>query len=361
MHSDWVISYVLEHYLPKENATKKNLVGIKSYPSCGNYTASNCTGHSDTCHNMAPQDMEDLALKVYRSHPDGFDAIPKMEGAELSAANEILPKREKVERMEQFLGKTSQGTSNAIGSDEDIASFSSFRILDPHFKKAKKNEFMDSEVGPWMEQQTFPHFDVSQTFAYASVLGWNPDEIQNSIHLDAMLVLIRSLKDSTADFVVLMMYHDVEAEKLLFTEGAIVKHISPILHSLDVTYFEPWFVDIALAKLRAIELTEYKRVQVLDVDTHIDGSHKLDEMFALYPETNLVAVGLGSDFPLRAGWFMLTPSAEDFNELQQLLERGVFTNELGWDNLGLSVQYPGWLYPTTGSWEFYGSQLEQGK
>jgi hypothetical protein len=212
-----------------------------------------------------------------------------------------------------------------------------------------------------MEQRPFPPFVVPRAFAYASVLGWNPDESQNSVYFDATRVLIRSLQDSAADFVVLMMYHDVETETLLRTEGAIVKHISPIYHSLGVTYFEPWFVDIALAKLRAFELTEYKRVQLLDVDTYIDGSYQLDTLFNSFPDSKIVAEGLGADSPLRAGWLMLKPSSEDFNEMQQLLELGVFTSELGWDNLGLPVQYPGWLYPTSGSWEFYGSQLEQSK
>jgi hypothetical protein len=88
----------------------------------------------------------------------------------------------------------------------------------------------------------------------------------------------------------------------------------------------------------------------------------MDEMFASYPNVKLVAEGLGSDSPLRAGWLMIKPSVEDFNEMQQLLERGVFTSEHGWDNLDLVVEYPGWTpAKPTNKWEFYGSQLEQGE
>ncbi|KAL7474864.1 hypothetical protein ACHAW6_000815, partial [Cyclotella cf. meneghiniana] len=137
--------------------------------------------------------------------------------------------------------------------------------------------------------------------------------------------------------------------------------IAPLHHSLDVTYFEPWFVAIALAKLRAFELTKYARVQVLDVDTSVLEAENMDKLFTLFSDSKLVAEGLGSDSPLRAGWFMLQPSEKDFLNIQGILDRGVFTNEHGWDNLDLPVEYPGWKssHPSR-TWEFYGSQLEQG-
>jgi hypothetical protein len=198
-------------------------------------------------------------------------------------------------------------------------------------------------------------------FAYVSVLGWNPDANQNKVYLESTRVMIQSLMGSTADFIVLMMYDDKNAEAQLLSEGAIVQSITPMRHSLDISYFEPWFVDIALAKLRAFEMTDYMRVQVLDVDAAIKSAERLDELFTSFPNVKLVAEGLGSESPLRAGWLMIQPSTEVFHDLQAILERGQFSSELGWDDMNLPVRYPGWKPANPhNKWEFYGSQLEQG-
>jgi hypothetical protein len=221
--------------------------------------------------------------------------------------------------------------------------------------------FIDKSRGPWMEERPFPRADAPRNVAYAAVLGWNPDEEQNKLYLDAMRVMIRSLKDAAADFVVLMMTKDKEAEALLSSEGAIIQHIEPMKHSLDIPHFEPWFVNIALAKLHAFELTSYDRVQVLDVDALITSADEMDALFTSFPDARLVAEGLGTDSPLRAGWLMIKPSADDFHNMKELLERGTFSGEHGWDNLDLVVEYPGWSpAKPSNKWEFYGSQLEQG-
>lgn len=195
-----------------------------------------------------------------------------------------------------------------------------------------------------------------------TVLGWNPDEKQNKVYLDAIRVLIKSLKGSIADFVVLLTYENKEATLLFQAENAIVKRIDPVQYSRDVPHFETWFVKIALAKLRAFELTKYERVQVLDADSWVKDVNQLDKLFTSFSTSKLVAEGLGADSPLRAGWLMIKPSEADFKEMQQILNRGVFDNDRGWDCLDLPVEYPGWnsqrKYP--GNWEFYGSQLEQG-
>eukprot|EP00956_Cyclotella_meneghiniana_P012049 scaffold17102_cov82-Cyclotella_meneghiniana.AAC.1 len=260
-------------------------------------------------------------------------------------------------RIEQFLGKSFHGELKSVSG----AVVPSYSIKDLKDMRDEFDNFIDSFNGPWMEQNPFPRADVSKSVAFASVLGWNPNENQNKLYLDAMRVAVRSLKDASADFVVLMMYHDEDAEALLTSEGAVVKHIVPMKHSLEISHFEPWFVDIALAKLRAFELTSYDRVQVLDVDVYIKSADKMEKLFESYPNVKLVAEGLGSDSPLRAGWMMIKPSTEDFSAMQQLLERGVFTAKHGWDNLDLAVEYPGWApAKPSNNWEFYGSQLEQG-
>jgi len=306
MHSDWVMGYILKFYISSSQASGKDdqtLVGMKTYPSCGNITVAGgprpCTPFSPICHNQNPMDMEFLAISSYAHSPQSFKSMPKMEMTELETAMCIV-------------------------------------------KDAQE--------------------DRPKKFAYACVLGWNPDEKQNKLHLDAIRVMIQSLKNTAADFIVLMMYENSDAEALLLSEGAIVFHIVPIVHTLKISHFKPWFVDIAFAKLRAFELTQYKRVQLLDIDVSIENVKKMDELFDYFPDVKLVAEGLGSDSPLRAGWLMIRPSLDDFNKMQQLLEQGVFTSEHGWDNLDLPVQYPGWA-PVNPfyHWNFYGSELEQGQ
>jgi hypothetical protein len=262
-------------------------------------------------------------------------------------------------RIEQFLGKSFEGKLESVSA----AVVPSYTAQDLKDMRDEFYNFIDVKThGPWMEQRPFPRADdAPSNVAYAAVLGSNPDEKQNKLYLDAMRIVIRSLKDAAADFVVLMMFKDEDAEALLTFDGAIIQHIEPMKHSLDISHFEPYFVDIALAKLHAFELTGYDRVQVLDVDVLITSAAKMDDLFTSFPDAKLVAEGLGTDSPLRAGWLMIKPSADDFHNMKQLLERGTFSSEHGWDNLDLVVEYPGWSpAKPSNKWEFYGSQLEQG-
>jgi hypothetical protein len=119
---------------------------------------------------------------------------------------------------------------------------------------------------------------------------------------------MRSLKSSAADFIVLMMYEDHEAEETLRAEGANVKHDSPLKSSLEVLHFKPWFVDIAFAKRRAFELVEYERMQVVDVDSMVLDAEKMDNMFTSFNSVKLVAEGLGSDSTLHAECLSIRPS-----------------------------------------------------
>ena len=97
-----------------------------------------------------------------------------------------------------------------------------------------------------------------------------PDPSQNQIYLEALFVWLKFIEESGTDndVVVLMLYKNdedknEEVENMLRAMGAIVKHVEAISHpNFDASHFEPWFVDIAFAKLRAFELTEYERASL---------------------------------------------------------------------------------------------------
>jgi hypothetical protein len=309
-HSDWLIGFILKNYIQADVKPQEPSVAVaalEAYPSCGNITIATgeprfCTKESPSCHNVGPQVMEFLALHSYSKSADGYETAPMLSTTTAKEASKII--------------------------------------------------------------KQFQEEDAPKKFAYVTVLGFNPDRQVNKMYLDAVRILLASLKSTkVADLVVMMNYDDEVAENLLKSEGAIVKYASRIGYTNDAAEFKPYFVDIALAKLRAFELTEYVRVQVLDADSLVTDIASMDELFTSYDDSKLVAEGLGSDSPLRAGWLMLKPSTDDFIEMQHLLERGVFTSEHGWDNLDLALEYPGWSGledNEDASWNFYGSQLEQG-
>ena len=221
---------------------------------------------------------------------------------------------------------------------------------------------------PYFVQSMHERFPNIVIYSHSSrtVFGWNPDEAQHHLYTEAVQVWIKFLEQSgtDADIVVLMMNIDDQAEQLFKARGAIVKIIDPIKQPRVNGHFEPWFTDIAFAKLRAFELTEYERVQLMDVDIAIAEGKNLDELFLHSPSSKLVSEGLGRDSPLRAGWTLLKPSNEDFAELEKIAMDGKFDEQLGWEHLNLPVDFPGWTSSEQSpdkKWGFYGAQLEQGK
>lgn len=97
MHSDWLLGYMFEYYLSHSQLDEgeHNLMGMKTYPSCGNITIATgavrpCTQFSDTCHNQNPKDMEALAITSYAQSPRSYKSVPKMEMTELDAAMDVI-------------------------------------------------------------------------------------------------------------------------------------------------------------------------------------------------------------------------------------------------------------------------------
>ena len=117
MHSDWVLSYVLEFYLPQSSDIDhtyakfhphNNLIGISNYPSCGNRTITtgntrSCTLFSFSCHNLAPIDMEAWALLSYAASRESYVDLPKLDSTDWDVAMEKVMTVEKVESKERVV------------------------------------------------------------------------------------------------------------------------------------------------------------------------------------------------------------------------------------------------------------------
>ena len=271
-------------------------------------------------------------------------------------------------RVTEFLGLRHVHINLNVKKSDTNTNFASTRanqILQLLFTNSNKElqNFLQNYPGPWMEQKPFPfsEFERSKRFAFATVLGWSPNSSQNKLYIDAVRVWIHSIRKSgtNSDMVVIMTYHDSQAESLLKADGATVKLVKRIEYSQNIDEFEPWFADITFAKLRAFELTEYDRVQFFDADVAIEDGSSLDNLFSSFPNTKLVAEGLGPDSPLRAGWMMIKPSQSNFNAMEKILQLGTFDKIRGWNQLDLPVEYPGWR--SFSDWNFYGSSLEQGE
>jgi len=338
-----------------------------------NETVMSFDHYSETKLKMELLDDSRTSVGYYVDHLKRWTSYFNREQLLVLSYNELQENPELLQwRIQKFLGSQFSGNfrqvNTKVTSDKErVVSPLTRKVLEPFFQEKTHElyQFLESNPGPSMEQRPFPHFKVHKKFAYVTVLGCNPIITQNKVYLDAVRVLIASLKEKSteADIIVLMMYEDIEVETLLREENAIVKHIDPLQQSRRIDYFEPWFVDIALAKLRAFQLTEYERIQVLDADIGIEEGKNLDDLFFYAPTVHLVAEGLGNDSPLRAGWVMIKPSNNDFEKLQSIVKGGHFNEDLGWDYLALPVEYPGWnpITKKPKGWGFYGSQLEQGK
>ncbi len=85
MHSDWLIGYMIKFYLDDEFDSFENknyeLLGMKNYPFCGNFTVPTgsvrrCNNKSTACHNQKPKDMESIIMSSFVKSPSSYKALP---------------------------------------------------------------------------------------------------------------------------------------------------------------------------------------------------------------------------------------------------------------------------------------------
>ena len=100
MHSDWLVGYMVEHYLRGGNSDDE-LAGMKTYPRCGNFTASGdvrpCRDGAAACHRQGAKDMEAMALSSYVRDEGrgGFENVPKLAGTNMESARKAIAEKEK--------------------------------------------------------------------------------------------------------------------------------------------------------------------------------------------------------------------------------------------------------------------------
>jgi hypothetical protein len=170
-------------------------------------------------------------------------------------------------------------------------------------------------------------------------------------------VLAQNIKNTgtTADIVAMNFgYLKNEDRALLESFGVIVKKIKGVgtIPSNDPGPFDARTAAIYRAKMRALQLTDYDRIIFVDLDVILLAN--IDHLFAIDHFTALS----GGNSPFNAGLFVLTPSCQDFVDINDVATSDSFNVERGWNDYG---PFPHWLRPNEMSdWTFYAAQAEQG-
>jgi hypothetical protein len=218
----------------------------------------------------------------------------------------------------------------------------------PHLNRAPLREESNSESCVDKVAGSAPRF------AYVMLLG---DVSQSRDYFTAALVLAQNIRNTgtTADIVAMNFgYLKEEDRALLESFGVIIKKIKGVgtIPSNDPGPFDARTAAIYRAKIRALQLTDYTRIIFVDLDVIL--LQNIDHLFAIDHFTALS----GGNSPFNAGLFVLTPSCQDFVDVNDVATSDSFTVERGWNDYG---PFPHWLRQNEMSdWSFYAAQAEQG-
>jgi len=109
-----------------------------------------------------------------------------------------------------------------------------------------------------------------------------------------------------------------------------------------------------MPKIRSWQLIEWDRVMMLDVDQMVRPNKTINHYFQ-YPE---FYGRRGSRSPINAGFFVLKPNLNTFQDLLEIYCEGDWTRQLGWRKFG---PFPHWFDENKMTdWNFIGSDIEQG-
>ena len=216
-------------------------------------------------------------------------------------------------------------------------------------------------------------------YAYASLIGGiDPDHPSYKGFFYNVLVAARLLRHygSKADFVLLVqLSHTTTLQELSHKDQRLLHACQIHVVYLPKSRYQG-FYDITLEKFRILQLIQYRRVLFMDAD--VMPLHNLDYLFEMTDQgrdgmlkENLVVAGTNE--PSTAGFFVLAPGPDKWQQLQQVIQTreqqaqnsttlNKFDIVQGW---GHAIQPPDqWetlIQDKTGTkWTFYSADADQG-
>jgi len=109
------------------------------------------------------------------------------------------------------------------------------------------------------------------------------------------------------------------------------------------------------ARLRALQLVEYQSVIVLDADFLVKTN-----MDSLFEQESPLAVQTGYVAPLSTSWFVIKPSCQDFNNINEIARSGTFDAVNGWMHYGVFPHWRSHRGAQTSQWGFEGAAADTG-
>jgi hypothetical protein len=168
--------------------------------------------------------------------------------------------------------------------------------------------------------------------AIATLLIAGPSSKQNDNYFNMTIGLARSIREIGYDEDIVVITNHQPYEEPLVKEGLLVERREvfdyPALHDYKCRAWELSIFDIQ--KVYYWSLWQYHRVICLDCDVLAKGIKFTDwHMTGVLVQKNRAPVGINS------GIMLITPSAETYNMMRQLLKNAKFSPESGWNECGL--------------------------
>ena len=202
------------------------------------------------------------------------------------------------------------------------------------------------------------HRNVSQ-YAYVALIA-DASNLEKRDYLMSLLVAIESLHMAgTKQDIVVLVLGDISDRdaRMLRNAGTRLVMVAAIGMPLDVNP-EPYGQSIAAiyrAKVRVLQLIEYEKVIFFDCDVIFQ--ENCDDLFKY--DNEFMGRG-GTIAPLNTGFFVVKPSLQAFNDLNDVAISRAFTSDNGWMDYGhIPDWHPGYENKMT-NWSFYCASTDQG-
>lgn len=225
----------------------------------------------------------------------------------------------------------------------------------------RANSISDHKIPENCPLASRPVDSVLPLFAYVMILC-DVVDYGNDQFLRMVLVLFENIRSyDTENDIIVMFYGEKPREMDQVLKKMGIKTIRIGRVGGRVTIPDP-FGEVQpnedacyMAKIRALQLTEYERIMYVDSDILFQSDPR--ELFVTAPDTSLVAFD-GSKSPLNGGLYVLTPSNQAFADLRDLANSGGFNPNTGWMDYG---HFEDWRIPgAERNWTFWCAHSDQG-